>query len=51
MEYQKIINLLDHTTNQPFKFRTRNWSEVNDESRLKYNASNINFKASMIRSN
>ena len=24
MEYEKIINLLDETTNQPSKFRTRN---------------------------
>ena len=32
MEYQKI-KLLDHTTNQPSKFRTRNWLEKNDESR------------------
>ena len=30
MEYQKIINLLD---NQPSKFRTKNWLEINDESR------------------
>ena len=28
MEYQKIINLLDDTTNQPSKFRTRNWVEM-----------------------
>ena len=33
MEYQKKSNLLDDTTNQPSKFRTRNWVEVNDESR------------------
>ena len=24
MEYQKITNLLDNTTNQPSKFRTKN---------------------------
>ena len=29
MEYQKIINLLDDTTNQSFKFRTRNWVAKN----------------------
>ena len=23
MEYQKIINLLDNASNQPFKFRTK----------------------------
>ena len=33
MAYQKIINLLDDTTNQPSKFRTRNWVEINDESK------------------
>ena len=37
MEYQKIANLIDHTSNQPSKFRTRNWFEINDESRGAYN--------------
>ena len=32
MEYQKI-NLLDNTANQPTKFRTKNWVEINDEER------------------
>ena len=36
MEYQKIINLLDNTQNEPSKFRTRNWVEINDESRGTY---------------
>ena len=31
MECQKIINLLDDITNQPSKFRTRNWVEINDK--------------------
>ena len=31
MKYQNIINLFDDTTNQPSKFRTRNWVEINDE--------------------
>ena len=45
MEYQKIINLQDNTTNQPSKFRTRNWVKINDEPRGPYNASNqITFK-------
>ena len=48
MEHRKIINLLDHTSNQPSKFRTRNWIEINDESWGKYDNSNI--KTSMIRS-
>ena len=29
----KIANLLDDASNQPAKFRTRNWVEINDESR------------------
>ena len=33
MEYQKIANLIDdNTLNQPTKFRTRSWIEINDES-------------------
>ena len=31
MEYQKIANLIDDISNQPSKFRTRNWVEMNDE--------------------
>ena len=31
MEYQKIINLLENTSNQPSKFRIKSWVEVNDE--------------------
>ena len=33
MEYQTIINLLDNTPNQLSKFRTKNWIEINDQSR------------------
>ena len=52
MEYQWIINLLDDTTDQPSKFRTRNWVEINDESWWTYNAnSDMKFKASVRRSN
>ena len=47
MEYQKIINLLENTPDQPSKFRTKNWIEVNDESRETYNVnSQIKFKTS-----
>ena len=46
MEYQKIINLLDNTTNKPSKFRTRNWVEITDESRGKYDSSSIKYKTS-----
>ena len=51
MEYQKITNLLDDTTNQLSKFRTKNYVEINDESEGRCYNSNIRFKASMIRSN
>ena len=37
MEYQKIINLLDNAPNQPSKFRTKNWVEINDEAHGTYN--------------
>ena len=53
MEYQKIANLIDDTSksNQPSKFRTRNWVEINDESRGAYNAaSQIKFKTTMLKS-
>ena len=33
MEYQKIANLIEDTSNQPSKFRAKNWVEINDESR------------------
>ena len=33
MEYQKTANLLDDaSSNQPSKFKTKNWPKVNDES-------------------
>ena len=51
MEYQKIVNLLDNASNQPFKFRTRNWVEINDESRRTYAGNDIKFKTTMLRSN
>ena len=51
MEYQKTTNLLDNTPNEPFKFRTKNWVEVNDNSHGTYCAdSQIKFKTSMLRS-
>ena len=51
MEYQKIANLTDDTSNQPSKFRTKNWVEINDESRGTYNVnSQIKFKTTMLKS-
>ena len=45
MEYQKVINLIHDTKNQQSKFRTRNWVEINGESRGTYNGNNdIKFK-------
>ena len=51
MEYQKIINLLDNTSNLPSKLKTKNWVEINDESQGTYNKDNqIRYKTSMLRS-
>ena len=52
MEYQKIANLINgNASNQPSKFRTRNWVEINDESRGAYNVnSQIKFKTTMLKS-
>ena len=36
MEYEKIINLLDNTSNQPSRFRTKNWVEIRDDPRGTY---------------
>ena len=49
MEYQKIANLLDNevalsASNKPSKFRTRNWVEINDESRGTYTSNDLNLK-------
>ena len=52
MEYHKIANLIDDDTlNQPSKFRTRNWVEINDDTRGAYNVnSQIKFKTTMLKS-
>ena len=50
MEYQKIINLLDNTNNQPPKFNTKNWVGVNDGVIGICNLnSQIEFKTTMIK--
>ena len=51
MEYQKIANLLESTSDNLSKFRTKNWVEINDESRENYANSDIRFKTTMLRSN
>ena len=51
MEYQKIANLLNDESNQPSKFKTRNWVEINDEARCTYSSNKqIKFKTSTLRS-
>ena len=50
MEYQKTINLLGNTPNQPSKFRTKNWIEINDDARGTYNTnSQHKCKISMLK--
>ena len=51
MEYQKIVNLLDSASNQPSKFKARNWVEINDESRGTYTSNDIKFETTMLRYN
>ena len=51
MEYKKIINLLDNAPNQPNKFKTKNWVEINDYLGGTYNTNGqIKFKNSTLRS-
>ena len=38
-------------SNQPSKFRARNWVEINDESKGTYTSNDIKFKTTMLRSN
>ena len=40
-----------NVSNQPSKFRTKNWVEINDESRGTYTSNDIKFKTTMLRSN
>ena len=43
--------MIEDTSNQPSKFRTKNWVEINDESRGTYNVnSQIKFKTTMLKS-
>ena len=51
MEYQKITNFIDDASNQPSKFRTKSWVEINDESRGTYNVnSQTKLKTAMLKS-
>ena len=43
--------MLDSVSNQPSKFKTKNWVKINDKSRGVYTTgSNIKFKTRMLRS-
>ena len=43
--------MLDSASNKPSKFRTRNWVEINDETRGIYSPNKeIRFKTAMLRS-
>ena len=52
MEYQKIAHFVDDaSSNQPSKFKTKNWVEVNDDSRGTYNVNGqIRFKTTTLKS-
>ena len=43
--------MLDNASNQHSIFRTKNWVEINDESRRTYTAGDIKFITKMLRSN
>ena len=43
--------MLDNKINQPSKFRTKNWVEINYESRGTYTGNDIRFESTMLRSN
>ena len=38
-------------SHKPYKFTTKNWVEINDESRETYTSNDIKFKTTMLRSN
>ena len=50
MEYQKIENLLDNTSNQPSKFRTKKWVGINDVRGAYSPNKQIRFKTLILRS-
>ena len=51
MGYQNLANLLNDASDQPSKFRTRNWVEINDELKGRCTSNDIKFKTTMLRSN
>ena len=50
MEYQKIINTLDNTSNQPSKIKAKNSFEINGNARGTYKiTSQIKFSILMLK--
>ena len=43
MKHKNIANLLDSASNKLSKFRTRNWVEMNVESKGTYSSNDIKF--------
>ena len=44
--------MVDNESNQSFKFRTKNWAKINDQSRGLYNTNiGSKFKTTMLKSN
>ena len=43
MDYQKITIFLNNTPDQMFKFRTKNWIKIDDQSRVYSTSSDIRF--------
>ena len=50
MEYQKISNLINKTTDQPSKYQTEKWIKINDQSNGNYNNNDIKINTKMLRS-
>ena len=43
--------MLDNTSNQPSKFRTINWVEINDDRNGVYDKKYLKFKTTMLNAN
>ena len=51
MKCQKLVYLLDNTSNQLLKFRIKNWVEINSDGRVTCNTnSQTEFKTNMLNS-
>ena len=44
MEYQKIVSFLDNASNQPSRFRTKKWVEINDDRNGTYGKKVLTLK-------